>query len=494
MFQYISYTASYLIPGFIVTGLFLIFYEIYLHKQNLDRDPSKRFLFLLLGGYLTFLFSLTISPIFGFSFSEIGTNLNLIPLDVKNTIATNPLQFWGNIFIFVPFGTLLVLISKKCRNLFLTLFLGAQLSFFIELIQLFEKRGTDIDDIILNVIGTFLGYILGRILTQFLPRKTHLNPNSFFKRPDLKSSYILTLLTVSTVFFIGFTQIEDKPPFSNTPVVQEASLSSKPSYSENPIQTEIEAQNAILWNTTTNTILFDKASEDKIAPASTTKMLTALTALDYSNLEDEVLIGDEIHYISEDASRAWLLSGDRLTMRQLLVALLLPSGNDAAYSVGVYTGRKIAGNDSLSIDEALSVFMEAMNQKAAQLGAADSNFIRPDGYDAADQFSTAHDLACIAIEFCKSKELLEIAGSHSISNVWCNGKDVTYYNTNELINPQSPYFDADVIGIKTGTSVDAGYCLVSAEIRNREQSICVVMNSTQEGRWKDSLALLQATP
>ncbi|MEA4989232.1 MAG: VanZ family protein [Anaerovorax sp.] len=497
MFDYIKHAMSYLIPGFIATILFLIIYEIQLRKNKIHRSKMNKVLFLILGCYLTCLFSLTISPVFGFSLTEIGSNINLTPFKVKQTMVGNPLQFWGNIFMFIPFGTLLVLLSKKCHNLFITLFLGAQLSVFIELVQLFEIRGTDIDDVMLNVIGTFLGFILGKSILIYTPplRKKiggFKQIRSGCSKNEVGSIYTLTCIVVIAVFYIGFAKIDPETPFAHSNVTQEALIPTRPSYSEEPIQADIQAKNAILWNNNTNTILFDKQSEEKIAPASTTKMLTALTALDYSDMQDEVLVGEEIHYITQDASRAWLLAGDRLTMKQLLVALLLPSGNDAAYSVAVYTGRKICNDDSIPIDEAISVFIEAMNEKAAQIGAADSNFIRPDGYDAPDQFTTVHDLACIAKEFCQSKELLEIASSHSISNVWCNGKDVTYYNTNELINPESPYFNADVIGLKTGTSVDAGYCLVSAANINHELYICVVMNSTQDGRWIDSLTLLQA--
>lgn len=263
-------------------------------------------------------------------------------------------------------------------------------------------------------------------------------------------------------------------------------------HKQETIQADIQANNALLWNISTNTMLFEKASNEKIAPASTTKLLTALTAVDYCNMEEEVLIGQEVKLITEHASRAWLYEGNRLTVNQLLTAMLLPSGNDAAYSLAVYAGRQICEDDSAPIDKAISVFLEAMNQKAAAIGAVSSNFTSPDGYDAPDQYTTVQDLSCIAKQFCKSKELSRIAGSYSVSDVWASGQEATYYNTNELINPSSPYYDADVIGLKTGTSEDAGYCLVSAAKIHHQLYVCIVMNSTEEGRWTDSLALYQA--
>ncbi|MEL7655260.1 MAG: serine hydrolase, partial [Bacillota bacterium] len=251
-------------------------------------------------------------------------------------------------------------------------------------------------------------------------------------------------------------------------------------------------RNAYLWDISSNTILYEKESEQRIAPASTAKMLTALTALEYCDEDDQVLVGREVRLIAEDASRAWLNPGDELTVRQLLDALLLPSGNDAAYTLAVYAGRKICGDDNASIEEALAVFVEAMNEKAAEAGAADSNFTSPDGYDSSDQYTTARDLACIAKGFWETSILRDITGSFSISDTWLSGQKVTYYNTNELINPGSQYYYEYAAGLKTGKSVAAGCCLVSAAYIKNKLYLCVVMGSTDEGRWADSLALYNA--
>jgi len=130
-----------------------------------------------------------------------------------------------------------------------------------------------------------------------------------------------------------------------------------------------------------------------------------------------------------------------------------------------------------------------MNKKAAEVGAADSNFTSPDGYDDSGQYTTAHDLACIAKEFWESRLLRDIAGSYSIADTWPSGHEVTYNNTNELINPDSQYYYENAVGLKTGKSVAAGCCLVSAAYIGDKLYLCVVMGSTEEGRWTDSLAL-----
>jgi D-alanyl-D-alanine carboxypeptidase len=172
--------------------------------------------------------------------------------------------------------------------------------------------------------------------------------------------------------------------------------------------------------------------------------------------------------------------------------LLLPSGNDAAYTLAVFTGRKICNNEAISTDKAIAAFITAMNKKTIDIGAEHSNFVNPDGYDADGQYTTAYDLACIAKAFLDSSTLKDIAGSYRVSDVWLSGQTVTYYNTNELINPDSPYYLKCVAGLKTGKSELAGNCLVSCAYINKDLYICVVMGSTDEGRWRDSLKLYQA--
>lgn len=275
----------------------------------------------------------------------------------------------------------------------------------------------------------------------------------------------------------------------NNPVISEQSSDA---YDAKRISVDIKAESAYLWNISSDTVLYEKESNQRIAPASTAKMLTAITVLDYCDDDDEVLVGREIKLIAEDASRAWLNPGNRLTVRQLLHALLLPSGNDAAYALAVFTGKRIRGDNNISIDEALKAFIAAMNEKAADIGAVNSNFIRPDGYDADGQYTTALDLACIAREFRGSDLLSEIAGSYRISDVWLSGQEATYYNTNELINPDSQYYYECAAGLKTGKSEDAGCCLVSSAYIDDELYLCVVMGSTEEGRWTDSLKLYHA--
>jgi len=303
---------------------------------------------------------------------------------------------------------------------------------------------------------------------------------------------VLAVLALFLVFITGLARVNQEVTLLvNSPPNKPAVEGPTENFLAVEVASEIMAENVYLYNVNDDAVLFEKNSSQRIAPASTAKMQTALTVLDYCDEEEAVVVGQEISLMAKDSSTAGLNTGNVLTVRQLLNALLLPSGNDAAYALAVFAGKKICGDDDISINKALTVFVRKMNEKAAAIGADDSNFVNPDGYDAAGQYTTARDLACIAKAFMTSSLLRDISATCRISDTWLSNQEVTYYNTNELINPASPYYCQYAAGIKTGTSSDAGYCLVSAAYIKDALYICVVMGSSETGRWTDSLKLYQ---
>ena len=516
----------------LVTLLLLAITELWHYVKHERISVFHRFLIVLFGIYLTILFSLTVVPVWNWKFSFIGQNINLLPLQVLTTMAGNPLNLYGNILMFIPFGFLFVLLTKHIKFYVVTLS-GALLSLLIEILQLFSFRATDIDDVILNTLGTFIGFLLGSFLLAcipFLRRATgvYVRKKGVKKIQLVRNSGHILCLTFTSLFILLFIKTGDtfaaseteRSPRSfasetedlrlstpetedhhlSTPETEDLHLSTPSTYEFVPLReaeesltiaADLWAANVCLINTATSEVLYEKNSDDQIAPASTAKMLSALTALDYCSIDETVTVGREVQYIAADSSRAWLYAGNKLTLRQLLTAMLLPSGNDAAYTLAVHTGRVIAGDSSLSIEQAISVFLEAMNEKAISVGADSSNFLTPDGYDTAAQYTTARDLACIAQACINQAELYEIMGSYSISAVWESGQAVTYENTNELLNPDSEYYYPFITGMKTGKTSTAGSCLVSSACFQDEIFICVVMGSTESGRYTDSLILYE---
>ncbi len=491
------------LPGFAASLLFLGISEIMLRIRRERITWLRRVAAVILGLSISVIFTLTLSPVLSPEYLMEGNDINWTPLRVLGTVSTNPVNFYGNILLFVPFGFLLVLYSVKCQRLHVTLLAGAGLSLFIELMQLFSIRCSDIDDMILNTAGTLCGYLLGRSIILFSPAvhkkigvSIERHGKCYKKRNDAGGVIALAALILISFYSIdygaGFSRAPHEAAF---PMIKENPAVSEqiPEVSETEtISADISARNAYLWNISLNKVMYEKESDQKIAPASTAKMLTALTVLDHCEEKEEVLVGPEVRLIAEDASRAWLNPGCRLTVRQLLHALLIPSGNDAAYALAVYTGRKLCGDQNTSVDESLSAFAYEMNQKATRIGAIHSNFIKPDGYDAEGQYTTAYDLACIARAFCESGLLSKIAGSGSVDDLWLSGQEVMYNNTNELIQPDSRYYYENATGLKTGKSEAAGCCLVSSARIEDERYICVIMGSTEEGRWTDSLTLYHA--
>ncbi|NLK29138.1 MAG: D-alanyl-D-alanine carboxypeptidase, partial [Clostridiales bacterium] len=259
---------------------------------------------------------------------------------------------------------------------------------------------------------------------------------------------------------------------------------------ENP-DLEVKAKAAILIDADTNEVLYYKNPIEPVFPASTSKLLTCLVALDWCKEDEKVTIGEEINMRAPDSSIANIKVGQVLTIRNLLEGMLLPSGNDAAYATAAYVGRKSLNNMAASDLDAVKEFARLMNLKAKELGVKNSCFKTPDGYDALGQYTTAYDMALIGLAALRNKSILEISQKSRSRNIFASGEDITWPNTNSLINKNSPRYYSKAIGLKTGTSTMAGKCLIAAATDNGREVLCVIMNSSSSGRYEDAKALLQ---
>lgn len=274
--------------------------------------------------------------------------------------------------------------------------------------------------------------------------------------------------------------------------VPEMSYSSKMEVAldiDNP-QLNIKAEAAILFDAQSGEVLYYKNPIAPVFPASTVKLLTSLIALDFCGLEEEVTIGDEIKMITADSTRANLRKGQVLTIKNLLEGMLLPSGNDAAYVIAAYVGRKSLQQTEASGETAVTEFVRLMNDKATELGANNSCFKTPDGYDAIGQYTTAYDMSLIGLAAVENEIILDITKKGSSRNIYVSGEDITWVNTNALVKASNNKYYSSCIGLKTGTSTMAGKCLISAGESKGRKVLSVVMNSTTEGRWKDTITLL----
>ena len=254
-----------------------------------------------------------------------------------------------------------------------------------------------------------------------------------------------------------------------------------------PETEELAAEAAFLLDVATGKVLYEKNADKALCPASTTKILTALLLLEAADLREVVEVGNEIYRIGPDSSVAKLKAGDRLTVAELVYALILPSGNDAAYTAAVFVGRRISGFEHMDIDRAVEVFVALMNRRAKELGAVNSNFVVPDGYDTPGHVSTARDLAIIAQAASRNDFLLQVAAT--VEYHW---QGIRWGNTNRLLQQDYPnaYYPW-ATGFKTGYTAKAGHCLVATAKGGGRELIGVILKSTQERRWQDGRWLLE---
>lgn len=263
-----------------------------------------------------------------------------------------------------------------------------------------------------------------------------------------------------------------------------------------PILAEVlDAKAAIVIDQDSGTVLCEMNGDERLAPASTTKIMTALLAVEMvDNMGIEVTVGREALFAQPEESLAGLRLGQRLSWRHLLEALMLPSGNDAARTIAVQLGRQLSSEKNLDEEEASRVFVQCMNERVKQLDLHNTHFMNPHGLHHPNHYSSAHDLAVIAKEAMKSELFRSIVGQ-STADVMLVSSDMvakmeTYSNRNRLLQRGSEYYYEGSTGIKTGFTDEAGYCLVSAADRKGHRMITVILHSSPNSVWRVARELL----
>ena len=224
---------------------------------------------------------------------------------------------------------------------------------------------------------------------------------------------------------------------------------------DSPTDPEVTAEAAAVFDLDGRDVIYSKNAFERLYPASITKVMTALVAIKYGNLADEVTVTEDAVITESGATLAGIEPGDRLTLEQLLYGLLLPSGNDAGAAIAVHMSGSI------------EAFADLMNEEARKLGAVDTHFVNPHGLTDPEHYTTAYDLYLIFNEALKQPEFRKMTGTTSYTAVYRNGKgeSVTktwsggnWYMTGERQEPDG----LTVFGGKTGTTSAAGYCLIMA--------------------------------
>jgi D-alanyl-D-alanine carboxypeptidase len=222
----------------------------------------------------------------------------------------------------------------------------------------------------------------------------------------------------------------------------------------------VEAKAFLLADFTTGTVILAQNEHEKLPPASLTKIMTAILALEKSSLSDTVVVGKGVTGLEPPSLGLW--PGQKISMENLLYGLLLISANDAAAAIAEH----IAGSQE--------AFVEMMNQKAAELGMQDTHFVNPQGFDAEGHLSTAYDLWLLTRYALANPTFAAIVSTRERGGLFSSNRFLSLY----------PGAD----GVKTGTTPLAGECLAASATRGNQKGVVILLNSPD--RYGEAASLL----
>lgn len=246
-----------------------------------------------------------------------------------------------------------------------------------------------------------------------------------------------------------------------------------------PAGPAVGAQSAIVVEANTGVILYSKNIHEKLYPASTTKVLTALIAAENSTLDEMVTFShDAVFSIEKGSSNMGIDAGESLPMEECLYGILLVSANEVANAVAEHVGG--------SMEE----FAQLMNQRALELGCVDSHFVNASGLHNDDHYTSAYDLSVIARRFFQNELLTKISGTptHHFEATETQPDDFILSTHNKLVTHEYSY--EGLIGGKTGYTNAARQTLVTCAERNGMKLICVVMKDESPYQFTDTIDLL----
>ena len=231
----------------------------------------------------------------------------------------------------------------------------------------------------------------------------------------------------------------------------------------------VNAKAALIVETNTGKIIYEKDIYEQNYPASVTKILTAILTIENCNLDDVATVSQTaISQIPTGYVIAPLYVGEQITIKDLLYALMLKSANDAAYVLAEHVGGSVDG------------FSEMMNKKAEELGCKNTHFVNPNGIHNQNHYTTAYDMYLISNYAMKNEKFKEVVSTYEYTLSPTNKhplKDRIMKNTNNFVNPKNAYYNKIINGIKTGTTKQAGNCLITNSSDNGLEFITVVLGA-----------------
>ena len=246
----------------------------------------------------------------------------------------------------------------------------------------------------------------------------------------------------------------------------------------------VDSKAALIVEINTGKIIYEKNKDDKNYPASVTKILTAILTIENCDLDETVTVSENsISHIPSGYVTTPLYVGEEIKVKDLLYALMLKSANDAAYVLAEYVGGSV------------EKFSDMMNEKAKELGCENSHFVNPNGIHNPEHYTTAYDMYLISDYAMKNETFAEIVSTYKYiipaTNKYANNNRIMM-NTNLFINPSNSYYNKNVKGIKTGTTIQAGNCLITDSEENGLEFITVVLGAeTSDSKFSETKEMIQ---
>ena len=243
-------------------------------------------------------------------------------------------------------------------------------------------------------------------------------------------------------------------------------ISCSTAFAEKPVPDfDILSQSAVVVEVETGQVLYSRGMNDQQYPASITKIMTAMIALENGKLTDVLTVSENAVYAVQGTSHIALSPGEVLTLEEALYGLMLASANDCAITIA----ENVAGSEE--------AFVKMMNEKAAAIGAKNTHFVNSHGLHDTNHYTTAYDMALITREAMKNPDFIKIAGTkkYIMSPTNLQGQERTHSNQNLMLQPGRYYYEYAVFG-KNGFTTPAQNTMVVQAKRGSMELICVVMN------------------
>ncbi len=232
----------------------------------------------------------------------------------------------------------------------------------------------------------------------------------------------------------------------------------------------LSAECAVVLNVHTGEVLLSKNADKRHSMASTTKIMTALLAVESGKLQSEIVVSDDM--LKVEGTSMGLVDGDSVSLNELVYGMMLSSGNDAANVT------------ALCLGDSIENFASVMNNRAAEIGMKNTSFVTPSGLDADEHYSTAYDMALLGATAVKNPKFVSVCSAKSATLTFGNPPyQRKLYNHNKLLS----FYDS-ALGIKTGFTKKSGRCLVSYAKKESAELVAVTLNAPDD--WNDHRKML----